>query len=403
MQENIERVTLVGYDKDGNPFETPVGPDADPLRVEAEVRMAGGRISLARLTKRDRPLPPGTSAEDFARFNEMLASAIRRDVPLLDGIRDLARNVKSARFRASLERVKANLERGESLEKAFAPESSDFPRVYAHLISAGAATGNMCSVLLALSRNIRTDVAFRRGVVEASVYPVFLAWMCCAFLSGFALSMFPIFSETARMVNMRIPTITMIMTGQSETSQRVFLLLIVVVAGTLALWFAVLRKIQLGRDVREAVVRKMPFLRGLHEAAVWSAASDTLALLLRAEVPAPLALRLVGQAAGSRWLMKSFEKMALMIEEGVPLSKAARDTAGVPFHFTRACDSGEIGGDLAGSLEALGREYRTRAERHAHVFLRYLPPGLALVFGVVVLAVVLSVLWPYIEFWGAAW
>jgi len=403
LQESDAAVTLVGHDKEGRPFELPVGPDDDPVEIEAKVREVGGRISLARLTKPDRPLPPGTAAEDFARFNEMLASAVRKGIPLLDGIRDLSRKVRSHRFRASLDRVKANLERGETLEQAFAPESTDFPRLYGRLLSAGATAGNLCGVLLAHCRNIRCDAAFRRGVVEACVYPVFLFGMCCAFLSGFAFTMFPIFSETARIVEMEMPTLTMIMTGQSDTARLVFWLLALGVAAVLILWFAVLRNIQVGRDLREVVMLRTPFFRRLHEAAVWSAASDTLALLVRAGVPAPLAYRLVGAASGSRWLARSFEEMAADIVEGAPLSKAARNTAGVPLRFARACDAGEIGGDLAGSLEALAREYRTRAERHAHMFLRYLPLALALMFGVAVLVIALTVLWPYIRFWGAAW
>ena len=100
--------------------------------------------------------------------------------------------------------------------------------------------------------------------------------------------------------------------------------------------------------------------------------------------------------------MGTYPSRPLARDHDCPAS-AARNSADVPLHFTRACDAGEIGGDLAEALEALGREYRTRAERHAHLFLHYLPPGLALAFGVLVLFVALTALWPYIKFWGGAW
>lgn len=403
MSEETAKVELVGYDREGARLVTPVPPGEDPTRVEAQIRAGGGRVSFARLTRPDRARPRGVSAEDFARFNELLAATVRRGVPLLDGVRDLAREMRSGKFQKSLERVADGLERGQLLGDAFAPERADFPRLYGSLIEAGAAAGNLSNVLLALGRNIRTDAAFRRGVLEAFVYPILLFIVCCSFLTGFATYMLPRYREAARQVSMIMPSLTEIMTARTASGRLVLGLVGGAVLALVALWFLWLRKIELGRVIGEPIARRLPFFRRLYESAVWSSAADTLALLIRARVPAPVALRLVGPATGTNWLTKTFGRLAAATETGKALSTAAREDPDTPYPFVRAVDVGEVKGDLAAALTSLAEEYRSRSERQAELFVRYLPPALAVVFGVLVFLTALTVLGPYIEFWGAAW
>jgi len=401
--QEAAQVELLGHDRQGEPMVVAVPKGADPTRVEAEVRRAGGRISFARVTRPDRARPRGVSAEDFARFNELLAASVRRGVPLLHGVRELAREVGGVGFRRSLARVAEGLERGEPLRDAFAPERAGFPRLYGNLIEAGAAAGNLSAVLLALSRNIRTDAAFRRAVLEAFVYPVLLFILCCGFLSGFATMMLPRYHEAAEEVSMKMPKLTEIMTARTTSGQLILGLVGAVILGLVVLWVAWLRRIRPGRLLGAAVARRFPFSKALYEAALWSSAADTLALLVRARVPAPAALRLVGPATGTRWLTLAFDRIAEQVEAGKPLATAAREDPETPYHFVCALDAGEAKGDLAAAMTTLAEEYRSRAERQAGLFVRYLPPALAVAFGVLVFLTALSVLGPDIKFWGAAW
>jgi type II secretory pathway component PulF len=201
---------------------------------------------------------------------------------------------------------------------------------------------------------------------------------------------------------MTMPIVTRAMAGPRPWGYAA--LVVVLCGGVLAVRFwPRLRASSAGRRAQEAVLRRLPFFRGLYEAALWSNAADTLALLLRAHVPAPAALRLVGPASGTAWLERVFEHVAAESERGKGLSEAAREVADVPHAFVRALDVAEIQDDPVPALEAAAERYRSDAERRAQVFVRYLPPALALLFGVLVLIVALTVLGPYIRFWGAAW
>ena len=396
-------IEMIGYDPTGAPMTLAAPVAADVLAAEEKVRKAGGRVSFARQLTSDRLKPPGISAEDFARFNELLASAIQRGVPLLEGVRRLSRDVERRRFQKALEPVAEALERGEAPGEAFASERSGFPRLYGRLLQAGAAAGNLSDVLLALSRNIRSSARFRKGVFEAFVYPALLFVVACIFLSVFAVFILQgKMAPAADLLGIEIPAVTALMTARTASGA----LYLVIVAALGVLLFAVWRwmgRVRGFRDFREAIAVRLPFLGGLYEALLWSNAADTLALLIRARVPAPLALRLTAEASGSARLSASLERLGAEAEKGQPLSQAAREDRAIPWAFTRSLLAGEIGGSPADALSALADDYRIGYERRAQTFIRWLPPALSVILGVLVFLLALAVLSPYIAFWGAAW
>ena len=111
------RVEMIGYDAAGAPMTVTEPDAADVVAAEEKVRKAGGRVSFIRRWAPDRLKPPGISAEDFARFNELLASAIQRRVPLLEGVRELSRGAQGRRFQEALALVTGALRTRRAAER----------------------------------------------------------------------------------------------------------------------------------------------------------------------------------------------------------------------------------------------------------------------------------------------
>jgi len=390
--EEAPRRELVGYDRDGKEVVAALPPDTDIPQVEERLRAAGGRLTAVLLTGPKRARPAGVSAEDFARFNELLGSAVRRGVPMTAGIKSLAREFGRGRFQTSLANVEQALARGVPLRQAFAPERSGFPALYGWMMEAGAASGRLSTILLALSRNIRTDAAFRRGIVEACVYPVILLFACCGLLAGFAAGILPRYQDIAPRISVAIPWLTRLISTSDMTRQIFMLAAFLIIAALLLLFLGT-----------EPMMRRLPFFRSFYEAALWSSAADMFALLVRAEVPAPTALRLVGPATGSRWLCDTLDRLAEAAEKGRPLSVAGREDHDVPTRFNYALDIGERRGDLATAMSDLAERYCYEARRRSQLLVRYLPPAFAVVFGIIVFLLALGVLGPYFKFWGGSW
>lgn len=395
-------VELVGYDREGKPLAVAVAATTNAVEVEEGVRAAGGRILGSRALRLDRSRPAGISAEDFARFNELLSSSVRRGVPMAEGVRRLAGEMATGRFETGLGVVQARLARGATLREAFDPDATGFPLLYGRLIEAGAAAGDLSGVLLAFSRNVRVNALFRRGILEACIYPALLLVVCLLFLGGFGFILATRLDPVADALAMQMPILTETMVAQNLLGALVgsVLILGLSVVALLAFWSALSRS---GRLFVERLFLLTPLYGEMYEAAQWSNAADMLALLLRARVPLPAALRLVGPASGAVRLAEAFDRMAQDIERGHALSQTSRRDRAVPARFARAADAGEVGGDLSAAMSGLAQDYRRHAERRADHVVRYLPAALAIAFGVLIMLVSLTVFIPVIRFWGASW
>ncbi|GEM_PF-126185 len=393
---------LIGTDAAGAPLRKVVAAGQDALQLEGEIRFGGGRVLRTELRRAPRAAA-AIAPEDFARFNEMLGDALRRGLPLPDGLRRLCFQSRGGRFRRSVEATASRLEQGMPLAQALEAEGSAFPPFYGRLLKAGAAAGNLSEVLLNLSRNVRMNVAFRRALLTNVVYPLLLLLFSAAMLIAAGLVLIPqSFAPVAGSVDMRIPTLTEFMTGQTLQSRVTLAVLALMVLGGALTWMTLRRRLESSR-LTDAVARRLPYFRSFYEAALWSNASDMLALLVRAQTPAPEAFRLAGDALGRPWVSRAMEQIAARVERGESAGAAADGLRVVPRRFARALLAADVSGSMDRKLESLAEEYRNEAERRAENFIRYLPVAAALAMGLVVLLVAATLLGPYFRFWGARW
>ncbi len=398
-----EEIRLSGHDGEGRPLEAAIPEGADPTAVIADIRAHGGRVMSVEVRGPRGARPSGVSSEEFALFNDMLASAIEQGIPLFDGVRELARTTRSRRFRRSLEQVAGALERGEDIGSAFDDRLSGFPALYGRLLQAGAAAGNLPEVLMALSRNIRLDASFRRGVIEALVYPCFVIFVCIMLLVLGSVVLVPNYELAASQLSTSLPWVTEFLTLHTPAARITWALVAGVLATLLLLWAAWFRRTRLARSIGECFMRRMPLLNRLYEAAIWSGAADTLALLIQARVPLPAVLRLVGPALDTEWTIGAFARLADGVESGKSLRACARAESELPRRMVVALDSGDTIGDIAAAMRTVAKQYRKDAARKARNLLTFLPPALALIFGVVVFIVAMAVLMPILGFLEAAW
>jgi type II secretory pathway component PulF len=400
-QASRPHVELTGYDAQGRPLTAPVPADGDPTAVQESVLRGGGRVVSSRWFDGDRSVPKGISAEEYARFNEMLALAVRRGVPMLEGLRRLSLTFRSGAFNVSLQRVSERLRRGESLKAAFDPDRARFPRLYGALLEAGAAAGSLSDVLLGLSRNIRADNEFRRAILQSCIYPWFLIIVAAWMLTGFMTNLIPRYALIAPQISVRLPWL---LGGGTEgfPAARLAVAVLLVLVFLVLLWSALMR-FRVGRPLAEMAARHVPLFRGFYMAAAWSAYADTLALLLRARTPMPRALRLAGPATGVDWLAGLSEQLAEEVESGRSPAEAAGRIKGFPPRMVHAFEAGEAESEPAKALEAMATRYRRESERRVRAIVRYLPAALSVVLGLMVFAVAMLVLGPFFKMWGGAW
>ena len=116
--------------------------------------------------------PKALGADDFIAFNQQLAHLTSAGLPVEQGLRLIAQDMRSGRLAATIRRVSEELERGRTLAEAFEAHRGKFPTLYARIIDAGVKSANLPGVLLNLGRHLDLVHRLRAALWRAAAYPL---------------------------------------------------------------------------------------------------------------------------------------------------------------------------------------------------------------------------------------
>ncbi len=349
--------------------------------------------------------PARVGEEDFLLFNETLRSAVLVGAPLPEGLEILAREMEKAPAREAAAGIAQDLRQGLPLSEALAKRPGVFPPVYARLIQAGERAGNLHVVLQHVTAFEREMVRLREGLREALVYPVFVCLFSVLILLLWGTRLAPelardfgrMYSEMGLDGGLPLPTICslwMLNHGPWIGWGAVGLMAVLLIGLACAM--------KRGRSLlgagSERILWKLPVLGGMLKAAAASRFSHTAALLVGRGVPAPEALTLSAEAAGSSWVSDDAQTAKDLSERGGSFSDALHAFRALPDVLLWMARHGEGRGELPAALEQLGQLYLDAAIRRAR-FLKILAPPLFILAGPVLVAgfTVLSLFLPLID------
>jgi type IV pilus assembly protein PilC len=331
---------------------------------------------------------PGARAlrgDDFITFNQQLAHLTAAGLPMEQGLRLIAQDLRRGRVAATVRQIADDLEKGESLGDAFQKHASRFPPAYGRLIDAGVRSNNLSGMLLSLGQHLQTVARLRSALWRALSYPVMVFLALCfvvAFIGHFVL---PRFEEVFRDFGTRLPAITEFLLASSRIMGTVAIVAAVLLIAFIIVW-QVLRST--GRDarLRDAVGLHLPLIGPTLKRSLISRWCDAVRLGINGGMDLPQAMRTAADAVGSPRLAREVEQLVARLEGGQPLDDGGRWRL-IPATVLAAMElSARQGGPgvLAEVLGTLSQMYQQQARAKVALIPAVLTPlMLALLSGII--------------------
>src|SRR5690348_3994949 len=140
---------------------------------DASKRLSNLRLRVIRIDPANKPVrAKPLNGIDFAVFNQQLAHLSGAGLPIEQGLRLIAEDLRHGGLAQSVREVSEELERGVPLDEAFKRHEKQFPPLYGTLIDAGVRTGNLPAVLLNLGRHLELVARLRAAVWRSASYPL---------------------------------------------------------------------------------------------------------------------------------------------------------------------------------------------------------------------------------------
>jgi general secretion pathway protein F len=328
-------------------------------------------------------------------FTRQLAT-LAMVTPLEEALRTIGQQSEDLKVQAVIERVHAGVLEGRRLSDSMGREPKSFPPLYRAMVAAGESAGTLPEILERLADLQERQAAIRSKVTTALAYPVVLAIVATVVVMILMIKVVPKVVEQFDTVGQTLPLLTRIVMGISSfLADYWWAILIGLAVIGAVIW----------RALQDDVIRlrfdtawlKLPFLgrltRDLHAASM----ARTLSTMVASRLPLLEGLILTGQTIHNRRLKLASDDIVEAVRGGGSLSAALRRAGIFPPLLVYLTASGESSGQLDTMLERAADYLEREFDGFTATALSLLEPAIIVIMGVVVAAIVLSILLPILQ------
>ena len=358
-----------------------------PIRVQPAGQAEGAALAGPRPRAARGPVKPA----DVLSLTSELAIMLRAGLALDAALRVLIDMSHKPSVRAMLEKVLEDVKGGAPFSRALAAHQAHFGDFYINMIRSGEVSGQMPQVLDRLAGHMQRLRALRESVVSATLYPAILLGVAVLSLVGMLGFVVPQFEKLFKDMGdaLPMPTRVVMLLGQGFRHYGLALGLGAAALGWLAWrWL----RTPAGRQWWQARLIALPVLGPIVRKYQLTLFARSLGTLLNNGMPLLTALHISVETVTHQALRQALAKMAPLVKEGsriVPAMRATGVFEPLAINLVRVGEeTGRVGAMMNELAAILDRDVETGIKRG----LTLLEPALILVLGLLIAAIIVSIL-----------
>lgn len=328
---------------------------------------------------------------DILAFTSELAIMLRAGLALDNSLRVLIDMSHKPTVTALLQGVLDAVKGGTPLSRALAQNRELFGDFYVNMVRSGEASGQMATVLARLVEHMERQRALRDSVVSATIYPAILlgvAVLSLIAMLGFVVPQFEkMFTDMGDALP--LPTRIIMELGHVFTRYGVFIGIGFFIVGSFIFRWS---KTPRGRQWWQSRLLRLPLVGGLTLKYQLTLFSRSLGTLLGNGVPMLAALNIATETVGNTVLQESLARVVPIVKQGGKVVQAISATGifePLAINLIRVGEeTGRVGPMMLELAAILNREVETGIKR----LLTLVEPLLILVLGVLIAAIIISIL-----------
>lgn len=364
--------------------------DGGNLPIEAVEAGAGGGFNFEQLFSR-----PAMNQTQIVSFTQQLSTLLGAGQPLDRALHMLSEQPDSEDGRRMVERIKDAVRGGTTLSTSLEQQHGVFSRLYVNMVRAGEVSGSLTDTLKRLAEYLERSRQLRGTVVNALIYPAILIGMVILSLVTLMVYVVPNFEPIFTELGDNLPLITKVVLAIAGALQS-FWWLMLLGLGLLVWWMNQQWSKPDSRAVWEARLLTFGKIGELAQKVETARLARTLGTLLQNGVPLLNALSIAKNVLGNTVLAAAVEAAAMEVKTGSGLAFALGASKRFPRLALQMVAVGEEAGELDGMLMKVADTYDTDVRNSVERLLAALVPMLtvfmAVMIGMIMLAIVLPIL-----------
>jgi general secretion pathway protein F len=301
------------------------------------------------------------SVKDIAMITRQLASLIKANVPLVEGLNALVEQVERDNLKVILSQVRQDVNEGLSLAKAMGKHPKAFDSIFINMVEAGESSGTLGVVLLKLADLKEAQLT---QVFESMNKPVPLITQVLMYISDFIVSWWPLIAVA------------------------VFTSISMFIRWTVS---------PMGRPKWDRFKLKIPVFGPLVRMIAVTRFASTMSTLLGSGVPILNAMSISKNLVGNVPIAEAVAKARENITEGQSIAEPLRRSGEFPPMVIHMIAIGEKTGELPEMLRNISENYEEQINTQIDGMTALLEPMMIIGMGGVVGVIVMAIFVPLLE------
>ncbi len=328
-------------------------------------------------------------------FTENLRVMIKAGLSLTEALRTLALQTEQKGFKAVIEELRADVEKGLSLSQALAKHDRLFEPIFINMISAGEVSGTLERTLEQLTVQMRKDYDLVSKVKGAMTYPLVI--LSATVLIGIGMMIFvvpQILSIFDEMGSQDLPLPTRILIAVTDFFKHDWPFALIGAFGLISgfLWFI---KRPFGKDLWHRIVLGMPIIGPIVKKINLARFTRTLSALLRTDIAIVQALTITSDIVRNVHYHDACMGMAESIKKGETISQVLdRSPKLFPPLVVQMIAVGERAGTIDEMLEEIADFYEKQVDQIMGNLSSIIEPILIIFLGAAVGGIALAIITP---------
>lgn len=359
----MPKFAYVGVTLDGRQVK---GTRKAPSRSDAEVSLYESQVRQLQVTEKRSLLQyeisgPRIKREQVMHLSRQIAAFLRAGLPILEAVHTIGAESDNSSVRRMMNAIEDGLRAGDRFSDCLEAYPKVFPAFYRGMVRSAELTGELDDVLARLSGYIERDLAARRKIRSAMIYPLIVAGMSVVTVLVLAIYVLPKFADFFAELDAELPLPTRILLGVTDFTGRWWWAILAGLACLVVLYAGATRTYR-GKYARDALLLKVPVLGDTIAYALVERFCRILGSMVSAGVNLTESLAVTTEALRNRVYIKRLGEVTEQMLEGQGIAGPLGRTGLFPGTATQMLRVGEDTGSLDTQLQVTAEYYETELD-----------------------------------------
>lgn len=326
----------------------------------------------------------------FTLMCSQFAIILKSGVPIARTVQLIGEKMTNRPLKRMLRNVAKDVEAGRSLSGSFTERGEKLlPPTFIETIRAGEESGSLDRSFDSMSRHYEKQSKTQAKVKSAMIYPAFVLLIAVAVVAVLMVKVVPTFTATFEELGAELPGMTKALIAISNFFRDHGLKLF----AFFAILFIALKlygNTEEGRIRLDRLQLKLPILGNIARLNAASQYANTMAMMLEAGLPLSKAISITAKVMDNYYIGQSVGKISRRLEEGETLGTSLREANCLPDILVDMNMVGEETGELEKTLNTIAGYYDSELEQATADALAKLEPAILCVLAVVAGFIVIS-------------